>query len=602
MPLAGCQAAGGCVVLRPVRGATPRKTPSSVFPMSSAPAITRQETYDAIVVGSGISGGWAAKELAEKGLKVLLLERGRDVKHGDYPTAMLDAWDFEGRNRITAAAASRQEKQGRTGYTTHPASAHWFVDDVDHPYAETKRFDWMRGYHVGGRSLLWGRQSYRFSDLDFEANAKEGVAVDWPIRYADIAPWYDHVERFAGISGQKEGLPQLPDGEFLPPMEMNVLEKHVKRSISNRLGGRVMTIGRAANLTRPHLGRGTCQYRNRCIRGCPYGAYFSSNASTLPAAFATGNLTLRPFSVAAEVLYDAGRSRASGVRVVDTVSLEVIDYRARIVFLCASAVASTALLLNSVSERFPNGLGNDSGELGHNLMDHHFKVGASGITDAFADRYYRGARPNGIYIPRFRNVDAKSRRKDYLRGFGYQGSASRSDWTRGIRELGLFGGEFKKALVSPGPWQFGIGAWGECLPYHANHLRLDRTRRDRWGQPIVVFDCGWKENELAMRKDMQASAIEMLEAAGLKEIKGYDDVVNSAPGNCIHEMGTARMGRDPRTSVLNSWNQVHAVPNVFVTDGACMTSNGCVNPSLTYMALTARACDHAVGEMRKMNL
>ncbi|MEY4004271.1 MAG: hypothetical protein RLZZ221_367 [Verrucomicrobiota bacterium] len=570
--------------------------------MSSAPAITRQETYDAIVVGSGISGGWAAKELAEKGLKVLLLERGRDVKHGDYPTAMLDAWDFDGRNRITAAAAGRQEKQGRTGYTTHPASAHWFVDDVDHPYAETKRFDWMRGYHVGGRSLLWGRQSYRFSDLDFEANAKEGVAVDWPIRYADIAPWYDHVERFAGISGQKEGLPQLPDGEFLPPMEMNVLEKHVKRSISNRLGGRVMTIGRAANLTRPHLGRGTCQYRNRCIRGCPYGAYFSSNASTLPAAFATGNLTLRPFSVAAEVLYDAGRSRASGVRVVDTLSLEVIDYRARIVFLCASAVASTALLLNSVSERFPNGLGNDSGELGHNLMDHHFKVGASGITDAFADRYYRGARPNGIYIPRFRNVDAKSRRKDYLRGFGYQGSASRSDWTRGIRELGLFGGEFKKALVSPGPWQFGIGAWGECLPYHANHLKLDRTRRDRWGQPIVVFDCGWKENELAMRKDMQASAIEMLEAAGLKEIKGYDDVVNSAPGNCIHEMGTARMGRDPRTSVLNSWNQVHAVPNVFVTDGACMTSNGCVNPSLTYMALTARACDHAVGEMRKLNL
>ncbi|MFM9030665.1 MAG: FAD-dependent oxidoreductase, partial [Opitutaceae bacterium] len=523
--------------------------------------MTKQETYDAIVVGSGISGGWAAKELAERGLKVLLLERGRDVKHGDYPTAMLDAWDFAGRNRIAATAAGRQEKQGRTGYTTHPSSAHWFVDDVDHPYAETKRFDWMRGYHVGGRSLLWGRQSYRFSDLDFEANAKEGVAVDWPLRYADIAPWYDHVERFAGISGQREGLPQLPDGEFLPPMEMNVLEKHVKRSIADRLSGRVMTIGRAANLTRPHLGRGTCQYRNRCIRGCPYGAYFSSNASTLPAAFATGNLTLRPFSVAAEVLYDAARGRASGVRVVDTVSLEVIDYRARIVFLCASAVASTALLLNSVSDRFPKGLGNDSGELGHNLMDHHFKVGASGITDAFADRYYRGARPNGIYIPRFRNVDAKSRRKDYRRGFGYQGSASRSDWTRGIRELGLFGGEFKKALVSPGPWQFGIGAWGECLPYHANHLKLDRTRRDRWGQPIVVFDCGWKENELAMRKDMQASAIEMLEAAGLKEIKGYDDVVNSAPGNCIHEMGTARMGRDPRSSVLNSWNQVHAVPN-----------------------------------------
>ena len=339
--------------------------------MSNAAAVIRQETFDAIVVGSGISGGWAAKELCEKGLKVLLLERGRDVKHGDYPTAMLDAWDFPGRTRGTAAAAGRQEKQGRTGYTTHPSSAHWFVDDVDHPYEEKKRFDWMRGYHVGGRSLLWGRQSYRFSDLDFEANAKEGVAVDWPIRYADIAPWYDHVERFAGISGQKEGLPQLPDGEFLPPMEMNVLEKHVKRSIATRLGGRVMTIGRAANLTRPHLGRGTCQYRNRCIRGCPYGAYFSSNASTLPAAAATGNLTLRPFSIAVEVLHDAARGRASGVRVVDTQTREVIDFRARVVFLCASAVASTALLMNSVSDRFPNGLGNDSGELGHNLMDHH---------------------------------------------------------------------------------------------------------------------------------------------------------------------------------------------------------------------------------------
>ena len=578
-----------------------RRNPDSP-PMSNAAAVTTRSTYDAIVVGSGISGGWAAKELCEKGLKVLLLERGRDVKHGDYPTAMLDAWDFAGRTRAPAAAAARQEKQGRTGYTTHPASAHWFVDDVDHPYEEKKRFDWMRGYHVGGRSLLWGRQSYRFSDLDFEANAKEGVAVDWPIRYADLAPWYDHVERFAGISGQAEGLPQLPDGQFLPPMEMNVLEKHVKRSIATRLGGRVMTIGRAANLTQPHLGRGTCQYRNRCIRGCPYGAYFSSNASTLPAAAATGNLTLRPFSVAVEILHDAARGRASGVRVVDTQSLEVIDFRARVVFLCASAVASTALLMNSVSDRFPNGLGNDSGELGHNLMDHHFKVGASGTTDDFGDRYFRGARPNGIYIPRFRNVDAKSRRKDYRRGFGYQGSASRADWTRGIRELSLFGGEFKKALVSPGPWQFGIGSWGECLPYHDNRMTLDRSRRDKWGQPVVVFDCGWKENELAMRKDMQASAIEMLEAAGLKNIKGYDDVVNSAPGNCIHEMGTARMGRDPRTSVLNAWNQVHAVPNVFVTDGACMTSNGCVNPSLTYMALTARACDHAVGEMRKLNL
>jgi choline dehydrogenase-like flavoprotein len=559
-------------------------------------------TYDAIVIGSGISGGWAAKELTEKGLKTLVLERGRDVKHGEYPTAMTEAWEFPGRNKQTAAARARQEKQGRTGYTTHPASAHWFVDDVDHPYDETKRFDWMRGYHVGGRSLLWGRQSYRLSDLDFEANAKDGVAVDWPIRYADIAPWYDHVERFAGISGAKEGLAQLPDGQFLPAMEMNVLEKHVRRRIAEKFDGRVMTIGRAANLTQPHNGRGGCQFRNRCIRGCPYGGYFSSNAATLPAAYATGNLTLRPFSIATEILYDPVKRRASGVRVVDTQTKETLEFHARVVFCCASSVASTALLMNSVSDRFPQGLGNDSGELGHNLMDHHFKVGASGMTDDYSDRYYRGSRPNGIYIPRFRNVDAKSKRKDYLRGFGYQGSASRTDWSRGIAELNRFGSTLKAELIAPGPWQFGIGSWGECLPYHDNKMTLDRTKRDRWGQPIVNFDCGWKANELAMRKDMQASAIEMLEAAGLKNVKGFDDVANSAPGNCIHEMGTARMGRDPKTSVLNGWNQVHTVPNVFVTDGACMTSNACVNPSLTYMALTARACDHAVSEMKKFNL
>ena len=560
------------------------------------------QTYDAIVIGSGISGGWAAKELTEKGLKTLVLERGRDVKHGEYPTAMTEAWEFSGRNKGTAAARARQEKQGRTGYTTHPASAHWFVDDIDHPYTETKRFDWMRGYHVGGRSLLWGRQSYRLSDLDFEANGKEGVAVDWPIRYADLAPWYDYTERFAGISGAKEGLPQLPDGQFLPAMEMNVLEKHVRRRIAERFDGRVMTIGRAANLTQPHNGRGSCQFRNRCIRGCPYGGYFSSNAATLPAAYATGNLTLRPFSIATEIIYDAAKGRASGVRVVDTQTKETLEFRARIVFCCASAVASTALLMNSVSDRFPQGLGNDSGELGHNLMDHHFKVGASGMTDDYSDRYYRGARPNGIYIPRFRNVDAKSKRKDYLRGFGYQGSASRTDWSRGIAELNRFGSALKADLIAPGPWQFGIGSWGECLPYHENQMTLDRTKRDQWGQPIVNFDCSWKANELAMRKDMQASAVEMLEASGLKNVKGFDDVVNSAPGNCIHEMGTARMGRDPKTSVLNGWNQVHTVPNVFVTDGACMTSGACVNPSLTYMALTARACDHAVSEMKKFNL
>ena len=562
--------------------------------------VKQQNTYDAIVIGSGISGGWAAKELSEKGLKTLVLERGRDVKHGDYPTAMMESWEFEGRTKISNDRLATQEKQNRTGYTTHPASAHWFVNDVENPYSEEKRFDWMRGYHVGGRSLLWGRQSYRLSDLDFEANAKEGIATDWPIRYRDLAPWYDHAERFAGISGQKENLPQLPDGQFLPPMEMNCLEKALRKRIADRFAGRVMTIGRAANLTQPHNGRGSCQSRNRCIRGCPFGGYFSSNAATLPAAYATGNLTLRPFSIANQLIYDKDSGRATGVRVIDAETNEVIEFYARVIFCCASTVASTFILLNSVSERFPRGLGNDSGELGHNLMDHHFKVGATGMSDEFGDRYYRGNRPNGIYIPRFRNVSKESMRKDYVRGFGYQGSASRVDWTRGIKELNYFGSRLKADLIAPGPWRFGIGAWGECLPYHENRLSLNKSLRDKWGQPTVTFNCDWKANELAMRKDMKAAAVEMLEASGLKEVTPFDDV--SAPGLCIHEMGTARMGRDPKTSVLNQWNQVHAVPNVFVTDGSCMTSSACVNPSLTYMALTARACDHAVSELKKKNL
>jgi len=565
-------------------------------------SLKKQNTFDAIVIGSGISGGWAAKELSEKGLKTLVLERGRDVKHGDYPTAFSENWEVEGRNRPKPAVLGRQMKQNRTGYTASPASAHWFVDDIDNPYSEDKRFDWMRGYHVGGRSLTWGRQSYRLCELDFEANAKEGIAVDWPIRYADIAPWYDYAERFAGISGTVEGLSQLPDGQFLPPMEMNCLEKDVKRRIAAAFGGRAMIIGRVANLTQPHNGRATCQYRNRCIRGCPYGAYFSSNAATLPAAYASGNLTLRPFSIVNSIIYDPEKKRATGVRIIDAETHEVIEYHAKVIFSCASAVASTFILMNSVSERFPTGLGNDSGELGHNLMDHHFKVGAAGISEEFGDKYFRGQRANGIYIPRFRNLNKETTQSDYVRGFGYQGSASRLDWARGIKELSAFGPKFKADMIAPGPWRFGIGAWGECLPYHENRLSLNTKERDKWGQPTVTFSCEWKANEYAMRKDMKASAIEMLEAAGLKEVTGFDDVVNSAPGNCIHEMGTARMGRDPKTSVLNKWNQVHAVPNVFVTDGACMTSNACVNPSLTYMALTARACDHAVSELKKQNL
>jgi choline dehydrogenase-like flavoprotein len=556
--------------------------------------------FDAIVIGSGISGGWAAKELCEKGLKTLVLERGRDVKHGDYPTAFLDTWQFPGRTKISIGDKSRQEKQSRTGYTTAPASAHWFVNDLEHPYAEEKRFDWMRGYHVGGRSLLWGRQSYRWSDLDFEANARDGIAVDWPIRYRDISPWYDYVERFVGISGSVERLPQLPDGQFLPPMEMNCLEQHAKERIGKAFNGRLMTIGRVANLTQPLHGRGTCVSRNRCIRGCPLGAYFSSNAATLPAAYATGNLTLRPFSIVSELLYDADTKRATGVRVIDTQTSQAIEFQARVIFCCASTVASTAILLNSKSDRFPNGLGNDSGELGHNLMDHHFKVGATGIHDGFADRYYHGQRPNGIYIPRFRNVDEASKRKDYVRGFGYQGSASRSDWTRPIKELNYFGAKLKADLIAPGPWRMGLTGFGECLPYHDNRMFLSAGARDKWGQPTVTFNCEWKQNETAMRDDMITSAVEMLEAAGFRDVTPVRDW--SSPGLGIHEMGTARMGRDPKTSVLNEWNQLHAVANVYVTDGSCMTSAACVNPSLTYMALTARAVDHAVGEMKKTNL
>jgi choline dehydrogenase-like flavoprotein len=563
-------------------------------------AATQNHTYDAIVIGSGISGGWAAKELCERGLKTLVLERGRDVKHGDYPTAFTESWEFPGRTKRTPDELAVQHKQARTGYTTHPQSAHWFVNDLENPYSEDKPFDWMRGYHVGGRSLLWGRQSYRFNELDFEANAREGVAVDWPIRYSDLAPWYDYVERFAGISGNRDGLPQLPDGEFLPPMEMNCLERDVRDRIARAFDGRPMIIGRAANLTQPHLGRGSCQHRNRCIRGCPYGAYFSSNSSTLPAAEVTGNLTLRPFSIVTELIYDQERGRARGVRIVDAETGAVIEYYARIIFSCASAVASTFILLNSVSDRFPNGFGNDSGELGHNLMDHHFKVGASGVSDQFADRYYRGQRANGIYIPRFRNLDQTSARKDYLRGFGYQGSASRTDWSRGIAEFRRFGASFKADMVAPGPWRFGMGAWGECLPYHSNRLYLNREVRDKWGLPTVTFHCEWKENEYAMRRDMKQSAVEMLEAAGLKDVRAFDDVSN--PGLCIHEMGTARMGRDPKTSVLNKWNQVHAAPNVFVTDGACMTSNSCVNPSLTYMALSARTAHHAADLLQQGGL
>lgn len=561
------------------------------------------ESYDAIVVGTGISGGWAAKELTEKGLKTLVLERGRMVKHiEDYPTMHKDPWDYPNAGLPTKEMLARQPKQNRTGYTTRAYRNHFFVDDIDHPYNEDKRFDWMRGYHVGGRSLMWGRQSYRMGDVDFEANKKEGIAVDWPIRYKDLKPWYDHVEQHIGVSGVNLGLPQLPDGKFLKPMELNCVEDHLKNNIAGNYKDRVLSIGRVAHITegsKPGLGRSICQYRNRCMRGCPFGAYFSSQSSTLPMAEATGNMTLRPNSIVHEVMYDKDKGKATGVRVIDAETNQTYEYKAKVIFLCASAIASTSILMQSKSDRFPEGMGNDSGELGHNLMDHHFKAGADGTYKGFDDKYYTGRRPNGIYMPRFRNMGGDTDAKDFIRGYGYQGGASRTDWTESVRELS-FGKELTKKILEPGHWRMGMMGFGETLPYHENKMYLDYEKTDKWGLPTVTFDAEFKENELNMRKDMIAQAMEMMDNAGFVDITPMDSI--GAPGLGIHEMGTARMGRDPKTSVLNGKNQVHAVKNVFVTDGAAMTSAACQNPSLTYMAMTARAANIAVDEINKQNI
>lgn len=557
----------------------------------------QQNTYDAIVVGTGISGGWAAKELTEKGLKTLVLERGREVKHiEDYPTWNKDPWNLPYGDELTVEEKKDYEKQLRTGYTVKQSTKHWWVKDTEHPYQETKRFDWMRGYHVGGRSLMWGRQSYRLSAMDFEANAKDGIGVDWPIRYDDLAPWYDYVESFIGVNGKPEGLSQLPDGKFLPPMEMNCVEDHVKQKISENYSDRIMTVGRSANLTANHNGRSKCNYRNLCIRGCPFGAYFSFQSSTRPAAEATGNMTLRPNSIVTEVIYDPETQKAKGVRIQDAETGETEEFYSKIVFLNASALGSTWILMNS-TEHNPDGLGSTSGELGHNLMDHHLGVGASGEYDGFKDEYYYGRRPNGIYIPRFRNI--REKHPDFIRGYGYQGRASRENWRRSIAELSI-GADLKDEVSIPGDWQMGMGGFGEHLPDHSNKVTLNREKTDKHGLPTFDFDCEYKENEIEMRKDMAIQAAEMLESAGLRNVRTFNS--EPSPGLGIHEMGTARMGRDPKTSVLNKWNQVHEAKNVFVTDGAAMTSSACQNPSLTYMALTARAADYAVRELKRMNL
>lgn len=554
--------------------------------------------YDAIVIGSGISGGWAAKELTQKGLKTIMLERGRNIEHiKDYVNANKGPWEFPHRGGRTQQMIKDYPVLKRD-YPLNETNLDYWVSDKDSPYTEIKRFDWFRGYQVGGRSLMWGRQSYRMGDIDFEANLKEGIAVDWPVRYKEMAPWYSHVEKFIGVNGSKEGLPQLPDGDFLPAMEMNCVEKDVAARIkAHYKNNRHMIMGRSANLTKAIEGRTNCQYRNKCWLGCPFGAYFSTQSSTLPAAVATGNLTLRPFSIVTKILYDKDTKKARGVEVLDAETNKTYEYLAKVVFVCASTINSTWILMNSATDVWSDGLGSSSGQLGNNLMDHHLGVGASGRVEGYEDKYTFGRRPNGIYIPRYRNLFGDKR--DYLRGFGYQGGAGREGWAREVAEMNI-GGAFKDALSEPGSWTMGMGGFGEILPYHENKITLDKNTKDKWGLNVVAIDCELKDNEKKMRKDMMNDAVEMLEAAGIKDVHGWDG--DGTPGRGIHEMGTARMGHDPKTSVLNKYNQVWDAPNVFVTDGSAMTSASCQNPSLTYMALTARAVDHAVSELKKGNI
>jgi choline dehydrogenase-like flavoprotein len=552
-----------------------------------------QHTFDAIVVGSGITGGWAAKELCEKGLKTLVLERGRDVKHGtDYPTANLDPWQLPNRNILSQEDLETYPIQ-KTVYHFGQDDKHFFVKDTEHPYTQAKPFWWIRGNQVGGKSLLWSRHTFRWSDLDFEANIKEGVGIDWPIRYKDIAPWYDYVERFIGVSGKNEGLPQLPDGQFIPPFEMNCMEKHLKKRIEEKFKERNLIQSRMAVLTQPHNGRGKCMSRNLCHRGCPYGAYFSSNSSTLPAAYKTGNLTLRPFSVVHSITWDAKKNKATGVRIIDAETMETSEYYAPLIFLNASALATTKIMMQSKSETFPDGFANNSGVLGRYLMDHYSGPGAAAGYDILKDQYYFGQRSTSVYVPRFQNLKKQDRK--YTRGFAYEVYVSRGEWTRGYNAPGA-GGDWKDSLSEPGDWYAAMYAFGECLPEYKNRAYLDEAKKDKWGLPVLSVEMEYGENEKAMRDEMINAAKEMLGSADPAWVSEINDA--SVPGMTIHEMGTARMGHDPKTSVLNKFNQCHDAPNVFVTDGACMVSTACQNPSLTYMALTARACDYAVKKLK----
>lgn len=564
---------------------------------------TKENTFDAIVVGSGMTGGFAAKELTEKGMKVLMIERGKEIKHvQDYDTAMKQPWEIEHRGKTTLVSAEERWANSRFWGLGSEEVVNHLTNDKENPYVEKRPFDWIRAYHTGGKSMHWGRQSYRWNKQDFEANAKEGIGIDWPIRYEDLEPWYTHVEKFVGVSGQKEGLDVLPDGHFLPPMPLFAPEAYFKKVMFDKFN-RPVTVGRVANLTQPQaihteLGRASCQYRNKCARGCPYGGYYSSLSGAIPAAMRTKRLTMLHDSIVAEIIYDDQKNKAVGVRVINQHNNLVTDYFSKIIFLNAGSINTAALMLNSKSRRFPNGFGNDSDQVGRNLMDHQLGAGATASIEGFEDDYVYGQRPNALYIPRFRNW-GNDKQTAYLRGFGYQGGASREGWNRGVAADG-FGGDFKENLTKPGAWAISIGGFGEVLPDPNNRMYLDPDKKDKWGVPLIVFDAAFSDNDRAIRKDIVASAVEMLETAGFKNVTPYDRPTHLGLG--IHDMGTARMGRDPKTSVLNSFNQVHDSKNVFVTDGAAMASASCVNPSITYMALTARAVDHAVKSLKKREL
>jgi choline dehydrogenase-like flavoprotein len=557
----------------------------------------KANTYDAIVIGSGITGGWAAKELTEKGLQTIVLEAGQTiVPERDY-VEHVPSWEVKFRGmRDRQYEKVHQPMQRHVG---DEWNAKFFVDDVENPYTTPpdQPYLFLRGRHVGGRSVMWGRQSYRWSDLDFEANLRDGHGIDWPIRYKEIEPWYDYVEDFIGVSGQAENLPQLPDGKFLPPMEMNCAEIAMREVVAQKFPDRRLTIGRTAILTQAHRGRAACHYCGPCARGCITRSYFSSLHSTLPAAEATGKLTMRPFSVVHSLIFDPKTRHITGVRVIDAQTKQTVEFHAKVVFLCASTLESARILMNSATAEFSDGLANSSGQVGRNLMDHIMGSGATGTIPGHEDRVQIGNRPNGTYMPRFRNIGDKH--PDFVRGYGFQGGGSRDDWGRGSETAG-FGVDFKHMLREPGPWRFTFAAFGECVPNPDNRMELNKDKLDAWGIPTMKISHKWRENELALFKDAQVTAAEMLDAAGAKDITLRS--TPSAPGEGIHEMGSARMGHDPKTSVLNSWNQAHDVKNLFITDGSFMVSSACQNPSLTYMAMTARACDYAVKQMHQGEL